>query len=152
MRAQRDEDEAFLATLFAAVHAPALALPGLTPAMIHGLVAMQYRGQTESYRARFPDARRVILEHDGRPVGRLLVEREERDLYVVDIAVSPDVRNRGFGAAAVAVLQREAATTGLGVRALVSPENGPSLAMFRRRGFVGTGRFVGPSLELRWAP
>lgn len=150
LRPERDGDAAFRAALFAAHHAPLLAATGAPGSTIDFLVGMQFRAQTESYAARFPEARRLILESDGRPVGRMIVEAEATDLYVVDIAVLPDVQGRGLGGAAVTAVQRDAAATGLGVRALVDAGNGPSLAMFRRRGFAATGRTAGPSLELRW--
>ncbi len=150
LRPEMGDDADFLANLFAANAASALALSGAPIVMVDHLASMQMRAQTESYRARFPHARRLIAESDGRAYGRLIVEREERDLYIVDIAVHPDAQNRGFGGATVAAVQRSAAAAGLGVRALVMPHNGPSLAMFRRCGFAETGRAAGPSLELRW--
>lgn len=150
MRPEVDADADFLTDLFAANNSPALTLSGAPSAVVDQLVAMQFRAQAGSYRARFPQARRLILESTGRPVGRLIVEREERDLYVVDIAVRPEAQRGGIAGAAVAEVQREAAAAALGVRALVMPHNGPSLALFRRRGFVETGRTAGPSLELRW--
>lgn len=150
LRPEQDADAGFAFALFTANNAPALAWSGVLPAMVDALVDMQFRAQAESYRSRFPDARRSIVESVGQSVGRLIVAREERDLYVVDIAVLPEAQGSGLGGAAVAAVQREAAAAGLGVRALVMPDNGPSLAMFGRCGFAPTGRTAGPSLELRW--
>lgn len=150
LRPERDGDAAFRSSLFAAQHAPPLAASAAAGDAVSFLVAMQFRAQADSYRVRFPDARHLIVESGGRPVGRIIVAAEPSDLYVVDIAVHPDARGLGLGGAALAILQDEAAGRCLGIRALVMPDNGPSLAMFRRRGFSETGRVVGLSLELRW--
>ncbi|MGI3899877.1 MAG: GNAT family N-acetyltransferase [Janthinobacterium lividum] len=140
----------FLADLFAAMAGPDLCAAGLPASAVAHLVAIQFQGQSETYRAQFPDARHFVLERDGRPVGRLVVDREASDLYVVDIAVSPEKQGSGTGGAAIAEVQHEASAAGVGVRALVFPHNLRSMAMFRRLNFIVTGRTVGPSLELRW--
>jgi N-acetylglutamate synthase-like GNAT family acetyltransferase len=51
----------------------------------------------------------------------------------VDIAVSPECRRRGVGAALLARIRAEAG--GLPLTARIYPDNGPSLAMFAAAGF-----------------
>ena len=150
LRPEGPQDAVFLKSLFAAHARAVLAHAGLPDAQVEQLVDMQHRGQTLSYAARFPDARRWIAELDGGPVARLIDNEEPGALYVVDIAVVPELHGRGIGSALIRATMRAAAERGLGVRALVTYGNQSSLAMFTRLGFKPTPQSTPAELELSW--
>ena len=60
---------------------------------------LQFQAQTTSYRAQFPAAQFDIIELDGRPIGRIIVDRNNARLLIVDQAIVPELRNRGIGTA-----------------------------------------------------
>jgi len=89
-----------------------------------------------SYLASFPQARFDIIELDGAPIGRIVVDRPGTEIHIVDQAVVPAMRNRGFGTAIMRALMDEAARDGLPVRLKVASSNDPSMRLYLRLGFV----------------
>ena len=61
---------------------------------------MQFDAQDTEYRRANPDGSFDVIEVDGRPAGRLYVDRRPGDLRIVDIALLPEFRGRGIGEAA----------------------------------------------------
>jgi ribosomal protein S18 acetylase RimI-like enzyme len=123
---------------------------GLPQAMVDSLATMQYRSRRQSYRDGFPRARWSIIELAGVPVGELIENDEADAVYIVDVTLRPEQRRRGIGSALVRSVIAAGAKRG-GVRALVLINNEASLGLFRRLGFVETGR-DGAHVELRWRP
>jgi RimJ/RimL family protein N-acetyltransferase len=79
----------------------------------------------------------LIAEEGGGAVGQLRFDRVGPDLAEVDIAVAPEARGRGI-AREILGLGLERVENLLGVtrvRALVKPDNQPSLRAFRAAGF-----------------
>lgn len=134
-RAEREEDAEFRFRLFCQSR-PALSALPLAPAATEQLMRFQFKAQTTSYRAQFPGARFDIIELDGRPIGRIVVDRPGDMIHIVDQAVVPAMRNRGIGTAMICALMDEAAQAGLPVRLKVASSNGPSMRLYLRLGFV----------------
>ncbi len=84
----------------------------------------------------FPDARNCVIELDGQAIGRLLVNRDETEIRLIDIAVLPEFRGFGAGKILIESLQREAETAGkpLGLRVLAT--NASATRLYERLGFV----------------
>ena len=57
---------------------------------------LQFRAQTMTYRAQFPQARFDIIELAGIPMGRIVVDRPGTMVHIVDQALSPPYRNLGI--------------------------------------------------------
>ena len=91
-------DEPFLRHLFTETHATLQLLPSeLRPQ----LAAMQYSGRELTYSANHPTAKNwILLDAEGTPAGRHLVERTPYGYLGVDLAVLPAYQGRGFGTAA----------------------------------------------------
>lgn len=53
-----------------------------------------------------------VVEVDGRPVGRLIVDRRPGDIRVVDISLVPHARGAGIGTRLLGDLVEEARSTG----------------------------------------
>jgi RimJ/RimL family protein N-acetyltransferase len=86
-----------------------------------------------------PDVRVLIVEHEGRPVGQVRLERSDGEAEV-HISLSGEARGGGLGSAALE-LAAEAARRQLGVDLLVArirPDNERSIRAFRAAGFVET--------------
>jgi ribosomal protein S18 acetylase RimI-like enzyme len=143
-------DEPFQFDLFRDHNIRMLQPGGLPQAMLDSLATMQYRARVQSYRDSFPGARWSIIELADVPAGELIENDETNAIYIVDITLRPEQRRHGIGSALVRSVIAAGTERG-GVRALVLVNNQASLGLFRRLGFVETGR-DGGHVELRWRP
>ena len=149
LRAEHPDDEAFRLKLFRETHGGVLA--GLDPALVDTLLAQQFAGQTMTYRARYPDARRDIVEDAaGAPIGRMVVDQTSEAITLVDIALLADHRGRGIGTRLVRDLIDEAQAAGVPVRLSVRVDN-PARRLYARLGFVEVGA-SDVDVAMRWAP
>jgi ribosomal protein S18 acetylase RimI-like enzyme len=133
LRPETPADGDFLRVLFDQVRAPELA--GLEPAMLRGLLDMQFAAQQQSYRQAYPGARFEIVEMDGVAVGRQVVALTGGAVHLVDIALLAQWRGQGIGSALLCKLQQEAAGAGLPLRLHVALTNQSAEALYRRLGF-----------------
>ena len=152
LRRERPEDEPFLFRLFAASRTGMLRLAGIPEPTIAHLLSVQHRSQTASYRAAFPVAAFLVVEFDGAPVGRMVEAAEPGGTYIVDVAFLPEMQRRGFGTALVRSLQEKGSPHGRGLRAQVALGNEPSLAMFRKLGFVEAEAPGCAHVDMCWRP
>jgi len=134
LRPERDDDEAFHFALFCASRQPEFAQL-LAPAVLEPIMRQQFHAQTVSYRGRFPRARGDIVEMAGKPIGRILVDRGDQVLHIVDQVIAPELRNRGIGTTIMRALMDEARRTDRGVRLGVAAANLGALRLYRRLGF-----------------
>lgn len=107
-----------------------LPLDQLTQVMNH-----QFWAQTNTYLARFPEARFDIVELDGERIGRIVVNRPGDRIHIVDQAIIPTLRGQGLGTAIMRQLMAEAAAEGLFMTLKVSNANDPSMRLYSRLGF-----------------
>jgi ribosomal protein S18 acetylase RimI-like enzyme len=139
-------DADFLASLFRS-NRPELAM--LPAGLADTLVAQQQRWQEAGYRQAFPQAGSWIIVVDGIPAGKLVLDEQPRQLHVVDIAIAPASRRRGYATAVLAQLQREAAASGRDVTLSIAHENSAALRLYESLGFVGETRDA-VRAALRW--
>ena len=150
LRRADETDRAFLEGLFKITSLRAMGLND--SAGLERLLEMQLQSRERAYAATWPLARRWLVEHDDVPVGSLIEADDGDAVYIVDIAFIPQLQGHGFGSAVLAEVQRRAATAGRGVSAHVMVSNVASLALFRRRGFVGAARHGDAQIGVRWQP
>lgn len=133
LRPACDADSGFLLALYASTRTDLARLPD--PAIRDQLIAMQAAAQQAHYRARFPRARAsLVLDQDGRPVGRLVVDYGADALRLVDISLLPEHCGRGIGAQLLGMLQDQAARAGLPLRLSVAAGN-RAIHLYQRLGF-----------------
>lgn len=154
-RPAAERDDAFLFELYASTRAEELAAWGWSAAQQEPFLRMQWLAQKRGYEARYPSEGHCILEHEGRPVGRLWVFRGEHELRLVDVTLLPAYRGSGLGASVLRTLQEEAAAAGKPLRLHVL-RNNPALRLYTRLGFTpvaeaGQGTQE-PYLALEWGP
>ena len=146
LRPQRADDADFLFALFCSAREAEFAM--LPPQQRERLLRLQHEAQCRDYAARFPLAERLIIEFDGQSAGRLLLNRAEDELRVIDIAVIPALRGRGIASTVLksVMSQAEAARTPLTLS--VWREN-PATALYARLGFRVRAESA-THLELEW--
>jgi RimJ/RimL family protein N-acetyltransferase len=149
LRSERPEDRTFRFRLFCDSRPPEWYQVTLEPSVREQVMRMQFEAQTKTYAARFPKARFDIVELEGEPVGRIVVNRPGVMVHVVDHAIVPGLRNRGLGTSIMQALMDEAAEARVPVRLKVADANDPSLKLYLRLGFkpIETAPFY---IELEW--
>lgn len=138
LRPQRPDDEAFLRQLYAETRTDLRQLP-LDPAAVTMLIDMQYGAQAAGYRAAYPRARYLVVECDGVPLGRAVIDEDGEALRLVDIALLPQARGAGIGTALIAGWQREAAGSGRKMALSVLHTNARARRLYEALGFVACG-------------
>jgi len=147
------QDEPFLHDLYFAIRGPEFALAPVSPAQRVALIEMQFRLQTGAYAATYPHSCYHIVLLDGKPVGRLWVDRDEDSYRLVDIAIHPEVHSKGIGTALIQRLQADAQQAKLPIRSTVNRFNPGSLRFHQRLGFrIVREDEMNYSMEWRPAP
>lgn len=97
----------------------------------------QFRAQHADYERNYSGADRLVVSLSGEPVGRLYLDRGDREYSVIDIALLPEYRSRGLGGAVMRDLIDEAARANKPLSIYVEKFN-PALRLYRRLGFKTT--------------
>jgi RimJ/RimL family protein N-acetyltransferase len=153
LRPERAEDEVLLYRLFHSWAFDDLALMPVDDATKEALVRFQFAGQMASYRAQFPAARFDIVEQDGEPVGRLVVDPggASEPACFVDFVLLPERRNSGLGRAIIAAVLEDYARLRRKVRLKILAYNAPSRRMCAALGFAEIEEQP-PFIQLEWTP
>jgi ribosomal protein S18 acetylase RimI-like enzyme len=134
LRNTTGEDSDFLFRVYASTRAEELALTPWSDEQKAQFCRMQFNAQTTDYRANYPDARYSIIERGGKAAGRLIVDRGEREIRVIDISLMPEARGAGIGTRLLRELMEEAGEAGKTVSIHVEKFN-PALRLYLRLGF-----------------
>lgn len=134
MRPISDEDDAFLAALYASTRAEELALTSWSDDEKAQFCRRQFDAQTAYYRAHYGGASFDVIECDGHAIGRLYVARWDKEIRIVDIALLPAARGAGAGTKLLRQLQDEARTSGKTLTIHVERFN-RALRLYQRLGF-----------------
>ena len=117
------EDGEFLFSLYAAIRRPEFSALGWSEAELEAFLRMQFDAQTRHYREWYSQAVSSVVLVGGQPVGRLLVDRSDEEICIVDIALLPQFRGAGVGGRLVRCLFEEADAGGLPIRCAVEQSN-----------------------------
>ena len=150
LRAVQPEDEPFLRQVYATTRADEMALVNWDESQKQAFLNMQFEAQHRYYQQQFQNAQFQIVELDGRPIGRLYVDRREDEIRIIDIALLPENRNSGIGSALLRNILNEAAEAGKPVRIHVEQFN-PALRLYKRLRFSEVGSY-GLYLLMEWRP
>jgi GNAT superfamily N-acetyltransferase len=138
------DDSDFLLSLYASTRRAELELLGWSEVAQNTFIHMQLDAQTRYYRESFPDARHYVICVDGERAGRLIVNRSETEMVIVDITLLPAFRRRGVGGDLVGALLEEADAEGLRVSLHVL-QGSAARRFWERAGFVtssGSGAYL----------
>jgi GNAT superfamily N-acetyltransferase len=150
LRDERPEDEPFLIALYATTREAELACLPWTEAQKAAFSRAQFALQSAHYRTHYHDADFCIIEAEGRPIGRLYVQRGAKEIRLMDIALLPIWRRRGIGGALLQALLQEAKAAKLPVTLHVEPGN-PARRIYLRAGFRPAAE-LGFYERLVWLP
>lgn len=151
LRPETDDDTPFLMRLYASTREDELAPVPWTDEQKSAFLASQFALQRHHYRTHIAHCRFDVLERNGEPVGRLYLEDRPTRLHIVDIALMPEIRGKGLGAAILEALKADGRASNRGVGIMVEVFN-PALRLYRRLGFVEVENHDGIHLEMEWLP
>ena len=134
LRVQRDDDDGFAAALYSSTRGDLRQMPA-DPAVIEQLIAMQQRMQSHGYRQAYPQAMYLVLQHGDTPIGRLVLDRQDQVLHLVDIAILPAAQGQGAGSAVLRGLQAQAGAQQCRIHLAVNKSNTAARALYQRLGF-----------------
>ena len=135
LRPTTPEDEGFLIDLYAGTRSDELAFLAGDEQQKSAFVRMQYAAQRQHYLMSYPNANNSIILMNDAPVGRLIVNRGESELTLVDISLLPEQRGLGIGTHLLKGLLHEASSTSKPVRLHVLQSN-PAKKLYERLGFA----------------
>lgn len=143
-------DQPFLARVYASARVEELAGLPWSDAEREAFVAQQFEAECAHYARHYPEMSQDVVLVDGEPAGRLLVDRWQREIRVVDICLLPEARGEGVGSELLHRLMEEArqARKRLGIQV---ERSNPALALHRRLGFRAVGD-DGVHLRMEWDP
>ena len=151
LRPVRAGDEDFLYRVYASTRTDEMALVDWSAEQKAAFLRMQFQAQASHYRAYYPRAEyQVIQRDDTMPLGRLIVDRANDSMLIVDIALLPEYRNAGVGTSIIQQLMAEATSRQRPLLLHVEVFN-PAMKLYNRLGFVKTGE-QGIYHEMTWKP
>ena len=130
-----DSDLAFLGRVYASTRTDELSISPWSDAVKAAFLADQFRMQHAHYQKYYPNADWLVIEHHGKDIGRLYIERWPTQHRIIDIAFLPEHRGMGLGKALLRDLMDEASAAGKAVLIHVEKFN-PAMRLYKRLGFV----------------
>ena len=146
LREATPDDEPFLLELYASTRLEELQPFGWDDNQKQAFIKMQFAVRERSYAG---GENRIILLN-GRPVGRILVDRSEATILLRDIALLPEYRNARVGSRLIQDLMNEANSAGTAIRLHVVASS-PAVRLYERLGFRRSGD-EGAYLQMMWVP
>ena len=146
-RAAGPADGLFLASLYLAARPDLGALP-VPRSVVAAIARHQQQLQQDDYALRYPAAETWLLEDDGEPVARLVLDRASGPLRVVDLAVADNARRQGVARTILLALQDECRGT-CPITLRVRAANLAARALYAQSGFAVV-QADGATLELVW--
>ncbi len=150
LRPEGPGDEGFLFEVYAGTREEELALTNWDAPMRRAFLNQQFSAMRQGYRSMFPAGEFSIVELDGKPAGRMVINRSATEIRVVDLALLPAQRNRGIGTWLMSQVCTGATEAGKPVRLCVLKHN-RAFRWYVRLGFAKTGE-QGVYDEMEWRP
>jgi ribosomal protein S18 acetylase RimI-like enzyme len=145
-----EADLPFLARLYASTRMEELAVTGWSEEQKAAFLRMQFDAQHAHYLKHYTGSDFFVTEHAGEAIGRLYLARWRSEHRIIDIALVPEHRSRGFGGLLLRDLLDEAAAAGKAVTIHVEKFN-PAQRLYRRLGFQPVSEEGAYDL-MRWEP
>jgi len=139
IRPEQTGDEDFLFKVYASTRQEELDLTGWNADMRAAFLDMQFKAMRQGYRTMFPAAEFSIILRDEGKMGRMVIDRTDMEIRVVDLALLPEVRNQGIGTLLMQHICREAEQSKKTVTLSVLKNTRP-VSWYQRLGFSIIGQ------------
>ena len=145
LREATPEDEPFLLEVYASTRLEELEGFGWSDEQKQAFIKMQFLARERVY----PRVDNRIILFEGKPVGRILVDRSDELILLRDIALLTEFRNAKIGSRLLHDLMNEATAAGKPIQLHVLASS-PAVRFYERLGFRQTGG-DGTYLEMEWS-
>jgi ribosomal protein S18 acetylase RimI-like enzyme len=135
LRPMGNSDKAFIESLYRSTRDD-LRMIDAEEDFIEGLIEMQQNAQTEGYGDMFPNAMYFVAEYHNERVGRVVLDFGQNEIRVVDIALIPAVRGKGYGSQILQAVQLTASKVMAPVALSVRFDNLHAKQLYARLGFT----------------
>lgn len=134
------EDDPLLEKIYASTREDELKLTPWTEPEKAAFCQMQHRAQDSHYRRHYPTAEflLIIATASSQALGRVYVDRWEKEIRIMDLAILPEFRSQGIGSRILTNLITEATEAGKLLSIHVERQN-PALRLYLRHGFQPAG-------------
>ena len=142
------EDEPFGEALFNSTRESFYLMP-MPRQQIDFLLKQQFFLQAISYAQQFPEAETFIITLNDEAIGKIILNRTQKSVHIVDIAFVQKMRGKGYGTEVFSALKSFAAREQLPLLLAVDQQNIHAMRLYLRLGF----RLVGASAThdtLKW--
>ncbi|MBC3832149.1 GNAT family N-acetyltransferase [Undibacterium amnicola] len=127
-------DKTFLDLLYRDSRTDLLTIP-LAPVAMQQMIVMQQMSQDRGIRETYPNAQHWLLLWDREEIGRLVIDVNDFEIRLIDIAVISTWRGKGIATQVVQALQDYAIQLGRPISLAVQCNNVDALHVYRRTGF-----------------
>ncbi|RBP48761.1 GNAT family N-acetyltransferase [Arenicella xantha] len=134
-RPATDKDRSFLRRLYGSTREVEMSMVPWTSEQISEFLDMQFEAQHKFYHDQFAEAEFSIIMQSSRRIGRLYLDVRKDEIRIIDIALVPQSRGRGFGVALLSHILDKARRLTLPVTIHVE-KNNPAMSLYKRLGFV----------------
>ena len=142
------DDEGFLFEIYLSSRGDDLTAMGWDAERSRNFLETQYAAQQRFLKANYPQGEDRVIILDTQPIGRIVVERNDQEIRVADVALLPQYRNSGIGTYLIRELLTEAARLGRPFRTQVT-RSSAALSLFERLGVVKIGE-TGSHYQMEW--
>ena len=129
-----EQDTDFLYRVYAGTRDEEMAITGWSEEQKQEFLLMQFNLQHTQYLQNYRSAAFEIILVDNVPAGRFYVDRREKEIRIIDLALLPEFRNQGIGTAILKDLIAEADKKNLPLNFHVERFN-PARRLYERVGF-----------------
>ncbi len=127
-------DKPFLSQLYASTRQDEMAAVPWSEEEKQRFLDFQFEAQSKFYQEQFPEGDFQIILLDGKPAGRLYIDRRPDEIRLVDIGLLPRHRRKGLGGRLMKGVLDEGRQAGKPVRIHVE-HNNPAMRLYQRLGF-----------------
>ncbi|MCG8406609.1 MAG: GNAT family N-acetyltransferase [Phycisphaerales bacterium] len=147
LRSVQSDDRSFLYELYCSTRADELGALGWSELQREVFLKQQFAAQQRAFDGLSHADHQIILK-DGRPIGRMIVVRNDEELRLADIALLAEHRNHGIGTSLIRELLNEAQSVGKPMRLQVLNTN-RAILLYQRMGLeIRSER--GMYLQMQW--
>lgn len=135
LRPMNASDNAFIETLYRSTRDD-LRMLDAEDDFIEEFISFQRRAQTEGYGDMFPNAMYFVAEYHHERIGRVVLDFGQNEIRVVDIALIPAARGKGFGGQILQAVQMTAGKVMAPVTLTVRFDHLRAKQLYERLGFT----------------
>ncbi len=135
LRPMKTSDSAFIESLYRTTRDD-LRMIDAEDEFVEDLIDIQHHAQTQGYGDMFPNAMYFVAEYQGERIGRTVLDFGQNEVRVVDIALMPAARGKGYGSQILQAVQRVAGKIMAPVSLTVRADHMSAKQLYMRLGFV----------------